>query len=929
MAKTEPSINEKKSRFNWPRIFGYDFFISFKLGHPPIGTQSYASDLARRLREQDFTVFFSEDEMPPGAKLEAGLVKVIHRSRILLVVANEGALVHSQWVRKEVEEFRRKHPKRQIISINVDRAIETFGTQVAASQWLDHEDRAWLNETNDAINEGITSPEVLTRLLLAPQFTKANTWFWRMVIAIIFILIGLTSWAGYEAFDANHKFRDATALRLAAEGSATTAATRSGTQIQGLLKVLAGHRISRSANSDEALQTEYLKFHSMVMVRKSTGELSDVIISPDGSNLTSLSIKGDLKVWDIKSGKLIKQSKIHLGNRGCLAMSSDGNRIVTGDMNETSESDDETLSILDINTDKTVGKPFTLTGFNHHTMSASFSPDGKRVVTGNQNGSLYLWDIETGKGIGEPLHGHTAPILSVDFSPNGDRIVSASYDKTVRVWDAITGQNIGSVFKHDDRLFRVVFSPNGKYVVSGSLDSTLRIWDIETGKQKGQPIRGHGEMITSVAFSPDGKIVASGSEDKTLRLWNTETGQPIGQPLKGYEARISSITFSVDGKRIVSGGWDGSIRIWFVDDSQLIDQPFEANGYDSLNVAFRSNGKQIVTLNQGNEILIWDANTKEHIGQPLKDSKFLISAFTVSPNGKFFVTSGSDENASDQILRLWNAETGQSIGGPFKGHKNQIESLAFSPDGKRIVSGSQDNTLRIWNVDTGQPIGEPLKGHEDSINSIAFSPDGKRLVSGSSDKTLRLWDANTGHPINQPLKGHEEKITSVAYSPDGKLIVSASSDRTLRLWDAASGQSIGLPLSGDNEGSIFSVAFSPDGKRIVSGGWDAALHLWDATNGQPLGSALKGHKTIVRSVAFSPDGKLIVSGSQDETVRLWDVFEGWADALCFKVGRNMSHQEWRDWVSPDINYIEQCPGWPMPSDESELSTSAETALISP
>ena len=163
MAKTESSLKLNKRRFNWPRIFGYDFFISFKLGHPPIGTQSYASDLARRLRELDFTVFFSEDELSPGSKLEAGLVKVLHRARILVVIANEGALVHSQWVRKEVEEFRGKHPKRQIISINVDRAIETFGSQVEASKWLDHEDRTWLNETNEAIHEGIVSPAVRTR----------------------------------------------------------------------------------------------------------------------------------------------------------------------------------------------------------------------------------------------------------------------------------------------------------------------------------------------------------------------------------------------------------------------------------------------------------------------------------------------------------------------------------------------------------------------------------------------------------------------------------------------------------------------------------------------------------------------------------------------------------------------------------------------
>lgn len=96
----------KPRRLNFSKYFGYDFFISFKLGPPPIGTQSYASDLARRLREEDFTVFFSEDEAPPGALLDTTLLKALHRSQILVVIANEGSLVKSQWVRKEVEEFR-------------------------------------------------------------------------------------------------------------------------------------------------------------------------------------------------------------------------------------------------------------------------------------------------------------------------------------------------------------------------------------------------------------------------------------------------------------------------------------------------------------------------------------------------------------------------------------------------------------------------------------------------------------------------------------------------------------------------------------------------------------------------------------------------------------------------------------------------------
>src|SRR5215472_15042897 len=77
---------------NAARVFGYDVFISFALGPPPRGTHSYASDLARRLRERVFTVFFSEDEAAPGEQLDSTLLKALLRSRTLVVIANRGTL---------------------------------------------------------------------------------------------------------------------------------------------------------------------------------------------------------------------------------------------------------------------------------------------------------------------------------------------------------------------------------------------------------------------------------------------------------------------------------------------------------------------------------------------------------------------------------------------------------------------------------------------------------------------------------------------------------------------------------------------------------------------------------------------------------------------------------------------------------------------
>jgi WD40 repeat protein len=82
----------------------------------------------------------------------------------------------------------------------------------------------------------------------------------------------------------------------------------------------------------------------------------------------------------------------------------------------------------------------------------------------------------------------------------------------------------------------------------------------------------------------------------------------------------------------------------------------------------------------------------------------------------------------------------------------------------------------------------------------------------------------------------------------------------------------------------------------------------------PPNSLIAGHTSAVTSLDFNPDGTKLVSAGADQALRVWPVPKAPPDALCAKLTANMSHQQWRDWVSPEIDYITTCPELPPPAD---------------
>ncbi|KAL0960154.1 hypothetical protein HGRIS_011789 [Hohenbuehelia grisea] len=493
--------------------------------------------------------------------------------------------------------------------------------------------------------------------------------------------------------------------------------------------------------------------------------------------------------------------------------------------------------------------------------SAVFSPDDSLIVSGFDDGTIHLWNAQTGEQLGDSLRGHTGGVLSVAFSPDSVHIVSGSADNTIRLWSTKTLKQVGNTLVgHTNEVNSVVFSPDGTRVVSGS--------DDETGGPVGDPLMGHGDRVWSVAFSPSGAHIVSGSKDRRIRLWDAQTREPLGAPFTGHDRSVLCVAFSQDGSRIVSGSADRTIRQWNTVTRAQIRNPLTGHTSWVRSVVFSPDGSIIASASDDETIRLWSAVTGEQIGEPLAGHNDWVRCIAFSSDSSK-ILSGSD----DGTLRLWDAQTREQASASPIGHDRAVKSVAFSPDGSQIVSGSDDNTIRLWDGQTGEPVGDPLIGHGDDVLCVAFSKDASRVVSGSGDDTIRQWSSQTRVHIGDPLIGHSDWVRSAAFSPDDTLIASGSADHTVRLWDARTGEQRGDPLTG-HIGGVRYVDFSPDGTYVVSGSEDKTIRRWDSQTGKPIGQPLTGHTNTVGSVAFSPDGLYIISGSRDKTIRLWDAESG-------------------------------------------------------
>ena len=527
------------------------------------------------------------------------------------------------------------------------------------------------------------------------------------------------------------------------------------------------------------------------------------------------------------------------------SFSANGRRILTA-------SHDKTAQIWDTGSGQAIGAAMIHGG---QVYAAIFNSDGTRVVTGSEDKTARIWDAATGQPIGVPMQ-HDGLVVSVNFSPDGTRIVTASEDKSARIWDAFNGQPVTAPLVHEGGVESACFNSDGTQVVTASRDKTAHLWDAKSGQPVGIPLR-HRSVIWYVSYSPDGTRVVTASGDGTGQIWDVASGKPVGATLQ-HNDQVWTAKFSPDGTRVLTASDDKTARMWDAATGLAIGNPMRHDDQIRPGASFSSDGTRVITASFDKTARIWDAASGQPIGLPMRHDAPLWDA-SFSAGGTRIVTAGFDKTA-----RIWDAASGSPAGVPMR-HRGAVRSATFSHDGTRIITASADGAARLWAEANGLSLGVLIR-HRGPVWDASFSPDDTRVVTASLDKTARIWNAANGQAVGKPLQ-HDAQVVSASFSADGRRVVTASGV-TARIWDAISGQLVGIPMK--HEGGIVTASFSSDGKRVVTSSYDKTARIWDADSGKPIGIPLR-HQAPLCSASFSPDGKRVVTCSFDDTAALlWD-----------------------------------------------------------
>ncbi len=704
-----------------------------------------------------------------------------------------------------------------------------------------------------------------------------------------------------------------------------------------------------------------------------TSSINTIDLSPDGKWILSGSDDDSIKLWEAESGRLIRTFKDNdnvefaaflPGGRSFFSFNWKGN-----------------VSVWDIRTGGKM-REFAMSEMSGATSGHSLSYDGAvlRAIVGLR---LYIADMSRGvvaSVVERPKSGPIASRLGFAFgsrnaiSTDGRLMFSSvresssesimqSKDRALMLWEIATGRILATLSGHTDRIDVVTLSSDNRHALSGSRDKTVRLWDLKKGRAAAV-FTGHLKAIEALAFSPDGKYILSGSRDNMMKLWSVDDEKEIRT--FAHDCEVTFVRFSRDGRYALSGDDNGAIRYWDIQNGQEI-KALKSHAADTNAFAYSPDGKYLLTGSAKGQLRLWDAAAGRML-RNIDAHRETITAAQFTPDGKYVLSA-----SYDKTMKLWDRNDGQ-LKRTFRGHTGQVYRAVVSPDGQYILSSAQGNDIRLWNLASGAEM-TVLNLSGVYLWSIGFSADSRHMLiahdqkkSGHTVKVLALdgrevkryvdaafggysvdgkyflsreYREQTGQeqklfaPDAQPKKkinhrdqlnenelvdistgkalgrfGQKGAIVSVSISTEPNVVLTKNRyDRDIRLWDVTSGKEIrrfpvrfglltydgkkiiapsaqtlqafdtatgrtGAPFAGLAAAKISAMALSARGGYAVTGDESGMMQFWDVGTGKLLKTIKAEERNRIIAVAFSPDNQYAATMARFGMLKIWNLRDG-------------------------------------------------------
>jgi len=284
----------------------------------------------------------------------------------------------------------------------------------------------------------------------------------------------------------------------------------------------------------------------------------------------------------------------HTSSVTCLALSPDGNALLSGAM-------DNTLRLWDWRTGKLLR---TLTGHKEPVRAAIFSPDGTRILSsgGMWDGkdlAIHIWDASTGTEI-KRFTGHIQTVNALAFTVDGQKLLSGGADKDLRLWDLTAGKELRPATRVTNYLYCLTPTPDGAHVLAGGRHKSFWLIDVASGEVV-RAFNGHSDAIHSIAVNADGTLGVSGSNDRSIRMWNLKTGEETRR--LDYPDAVNSVALSRDGARLLTANRDRTIRLLDLRSGQEITK-FTAHNSSVTRAIFTPDERGVISCCEG-LIAVW------------------------------------------------------------------------------------------------------------------------------------------------------------------------------------------------------------------------------------------------------------------------------------------------------------------------------------